>query len=99
MLFLICLKGLAELHREFKVRLGCVVGFTDSRKRNYTANVGVFKHCDTGEGPMGDEDTGDSGEEEEDDADTPVIMVLVSNTLFCVLKMCISSWNGKHQSH
>ena len=54
-----------ELHREFKVWLGCVVGFTDSRGRNYTADVGVFKHRTTGEGPTGEDDTGDSGEEGE----------------------------------
>ena len=75
------------------------MGFTESRGRNYTADLGVFKHCDTGEGPTGDDDTGDSSEEEEDDTDTPGIMVLVSNTLFCVLKMGVSSWKEKPQSH
>ena len=81
--FLICLKGLAEVNSEFKVRLGCVVGFTASRRRNYTADLGVIKDCSAEKGA---DATGDSSEEDEDededddDTDTPAIMVLVSNT-------------------
>ena len=83
---LICLKGLAEVDTQFKVELGYVVGFTASRGRNYTADLGVVKNVSagkeatmTGQSSEDDEDE-DEDEDKHDDTEAPVIMVLVSNT-------------------